>query len=193
MVSANVNRLFGGQGSYNSWASLKDSCPHSAMLTLNNKWHKQNALSTEVECQEFVYGLVRLAKPEVCLETGSYLGDMSEAIGRALMENGSGILHTCETDERLVPQVVKRTQHLPVIVHPCEGVEVIRDSAEPFDLAFIDSWWMPVRMAEVEAVVSRITPRGWLLLHDTCQNYGALHDWVEALGDWRSVVVQTPY
>ena len=61
-------------------------------------WSMIDGWTAEVETLEFLYALVRLTKPWICLETGAWHGHAASAIGRALRENGFGTLYTLECE-----------------------------------------------------------------------------------------------
>lgn len=68
----------------------------------NRIWERAIARSqtgnwaSEKEVFEFIYGFVRMIKPEFCLEIGTFEGDGAMAIGRALKENQHGYLWTAD-------------------------------------------------------------------------------------------------
>src|ERR1700682_4436155 len=48
------------------------------------------------DSQALLYSLIRLLKPEVAVEIGTYMASTTEAIARAIVANGTGILHTVD-------------------------------------------------------------------------------------------------
>lgn len=56
-------------------------------------------MSTEGEVLQVLFALVRVEKPEICVETGTYMGHGTKAISDALEMNGRGHLWTIELDE----------------------------------------------------------------------------------------------
>jgi predicted O-methyltransferase YrrM len=73
------------------------------LLIRGNKiWHQNearnypDAWASEVETSDFLYGFVRLIKPETCLEIGTFEGDASIAIARGLKDNNFGHLYTTD-------------------------------------------------------------------------------------------------
>ena len=63
------------------------------------RWHSRpDGQSTEIEVSELIGGLVRGLQPDTVVETGSYSGQTTEIILRALDENEHGTLVTCEVD-----------------------------------------------------------------------------------------------
>lgn len=65
----------------------------------SNRYGMFNTGSVECEVGEFLYGLVRVMKPERVLETGTHLGWAAGYIGMGLRHNQMGHLDTIEYDE----------------------------------------------------------------------------------------------
>lgn len=151
-------------------------------------------MSAEVETGELLYGMVRLAKPKICVETGTAQGETAWYIGRALQENGEGgQLYTAETEDAQIVLAIPKLRSLPVNIVRGKGIDLIKAIGSPIEFAFIDSWWVPVRLEEAEAIIPKMAEHSLLVLHDTCQNYGAVHDRVLELTHWQHLVFQTPY
>jgi len=49
-----------------------------------------------VECRAFIYALVRMSRPQVVAEIGTYFAGTAEVFARALWENGHGVLYTTD-------------------------------------------------------------------------------------------------
>lgn len=106
-------------------------CPHPEW------WHSESMSATEIEVSEFIGGLVRLIQPELCVETGTYLGQTSQLIGGALKKNGHGRLITLETQGGYCEVVRGLCADLPV-----EVVEMAAEAWTPpatIDFLFLDS------------------------------------------------------
>lgn len=61
-------------------------------------WSMFDIKTPAIETLEFIYGLVRLSKPELAVETGAWRGYVAVAVGKALKENGVGKMITLEPD-----------------------------------------------------------------------------------------------
>lgn len=70
----------------------------------------QDAMGVELEVAEFLYGLVRVMKPQRVCETGAYPGVATEAIVRGLEDNGVGHLHAIEAEEPYLVQMIEQFQ-----------------------------------------------------------------------------------
>src|SRR5438132_1540860 len=55
----------------------------------------KNALVSP-DSQALLYSLIRLQRPKVAVEIGTYLASTTEAMARAIVENGRGVLHTVD-------------------------------------------------------------------------------------------------
>jgi len=118
---------------------------------------------------DFLYGLIRVTKPTLCLETGTHHGDSAERIGRALVANGFGHLHSCEITPEYVEEARARVQGLPVTIAEMPGEALIRSIEEPCDFVFIDSGGAPVREEEVRLLGDHnVAPLGIVAMHDAC-------------------------
>lgn len=132
------------------------------------RWSAPDNMSVEHEVYDFLYGLVRVLKPELCFESGCYKGYSSVAIGKALLANGSGNLQTCDTDEEMVRATRVATWGLPVTVRQSSGVELAKELQGPprpipIDFAFLDSGGD--RHAELDAL--DLVPGATIVVHDS--------------------------
>jgi predicted O-methyltransferase YrrM len=136
-------------------------------------------LGVAYETADFLYGLVRLTKPGVVVETGTHVGDSAEAIGEALKANGFGHLYTCDTNLEMTERARVRLNGLPVTVVCCTGTELIyqRAARTTMDFVFIDSGSPAVRLEEVKLLGSEnISPLGIVAMHDACISYENLYE-----------------
>lgn len=166
-------------------------------------WHKSTLEGAENETSTLLAAMVRHQKPKRVLETGCAHGDTAEAIGEALHDNGRGILYTCDTDPAMCEKTRERCSGLPVQVFQQEGISLIGPddtsawsevelSCHRWDFAFIDSWWTPVRVAEVRKLRDWMNPGGLVCLHDVCQNYQGVYYAMQETG-WPNIVLHTTY
>lgn len=96
--------------------------------------------ATETEVFDFLYGIVRMTKPERVLEIGTFEGDTAIAIGKALRENGVGNLITLDIKDFDQEANVKEAgldKYVKCIKEkPDEFLAQLSDNS--FDMAFID-------------------------------------------------------
>lgn len=118
------------------------------ILTRGNKNWTQNYArnypeiwASENETSDFLYGLIRLIKPENCLEIGTFEGDASIAIGKALKDNNLGILFTTDIKDFGQIKNIENEQLLSIVecfIGTPERVNDILNHLSPKDFIFID-------------------------------------------------------
>lgn len=155
-------------------------------------YHKQSDIGVADEVGDLLYALIRVLKPQVCLETGTNVGDSAQRIGQALRDNGFGHLHTCDIDERHVEAGRKRFIGLPITVHQTTGRNLIQSCPPPFDFVFIDSGSPDERRDELMLLdVHNISPLGIVAWHDACVAYERMYDAFAPARDWPHLVIPT--
>lgn len=136
-------------------------CPHP------ERWHMYDSMTAEAEVLEFLRTLVTTLKPELVVETGSFLAVSTLWIAEGLRANGFGKIVSCEAD----PVVFAEAQKKVAASELAPYIELRNESSlemqieGTIDLFFSDSD-MPVREAEVRRFLPQIRPTGLILLHD---------------------------
>jgi len=132
-----------------------EDCQHPEL------WSARDGEASEYEVGDLLYGLIRIIKPGVVVETGCYLGDTTARMGEALRDNKHGRLHSCDLDIERVHFVQDRCRELPVQVLHMGGREMIRSLGQ-IDFAFIDGG---DRQEQVEDMIKG--PNCVIALHDS--------------------------
>ena len=131
------------------------------------RWSMMDSMTAEVEVLEFLATLVTTIKPELVVETGSFLGISTEWIARGLKRNGFGRVVSCEWDK----EVYERAKARFAASELREWMELRNESSlemkvdGTIDLLFSDSD-MPIREAEVKRFLPQMRPNGVILMHD---------------------------
>lgn len=145
------------------------------------QWSQPTRDATEDEVRDFLYGLVRLIKPEICLELGCHEGDASVAIGDALLKNDFGHLDTCDINLDFVEYTAQRVSGLPVSVFHCPARQ-LASRVSAVDFAFIDSG----KERFEEAKLIHFNHNAFMILHDSKQTeYPGLEDFRKV---WKQVL-----
>ena len=111
-----------------------------------------------IEEGEFIYGLVRAIKPEVCVETGTHKGFSASCIVDALEANKKGHLYTCDT----VPFAV--FAHDRMTFKHCRGDEL---ETPNIDLLFLDGAHGKTDvLEELDHFLPKLNPHALILFHD---------------------------
>lgn len=126
------------------------------------KWESPDEDATEYETGDFLYGLVRLIKPRIVLETGSHRGHATKRISEALQANDDiGILYTCDIYETKVDYI--KSLRYPQVEAIFEHGHILARELRNVDLAFLDSGAQRVQ----EARALQMSPGGFVVLHDS--------------------------
>ena len=151
-------------------------CPHP------ERWRMYDSMTAEAEVLEFLRTLVTTIKPELIVETGSFLGVSTLWMAEGLRANGFGRIISCEFDPVVFAKALER-----VAASGLERfIELRNDSSlemkveGTIDLFFSDSD-TPIRAAEVRRFLPQIRPTGLILMHDASSHMKTVRDAAFAL------------
>jgi predicted O-methyltransferase YrrM len=165
-------------------------CPHP------ERWHMYDSMTAEVEVLEFLRTLVTTVKPELVVETGSFLGVSTLWIAEGLRANGFGKIVSCEFD----PVVFAKAKEKIEASELSKWIELRNESSldmkieGTIDLFFADSD-MPIRESEVKRFLPQIRSTGLILMHDASSHLKTVRDAafkMEADGLLSCVFLPTP-
>src|SRR5471030_1056822 len=136
-------------------------CPHP------ERWSMYDSMTAEVEVLEFLRTLVTTIKPELVVETGSFLGVSTLWIAEGLRSNGFGKIISCEYDSKVFLAAKEK-----IDAHALAPFIELRNESSlemhvdgMIDLFFSDSD-LPIRELEIRRFLPQIRPTGLILLHD---------------------------
>jgi predicted O-methyltransferase YrrM len=136
-------------------------CPHP------ERWSMYDSMTAEVEVLEFLRALVTTIKPNLVVETGTFMGVSTLWIAEAMRLNGFGRIISCESDPNVFEtarQKIAASEFRDLIDLRSESsLEMKVDGT--IDLFFSDSD-MPIREQEVRRYLPQISPFGIILMHD---------------------------
>src|SRR5437764_4051129 len=184
--------------------SARSADPVAAILAMPEfqdtvRWFAENPAAqrslVSPDTQALLFTLVRNLKPANVFEIGSYRCGSSEAICRALCENGMGTLHTTDPFGGGVvpaillkwPEAMRRHVHFHVLdsmafymlmtsIRTCAGLIFI-DGNHEYEFALFD----------LQAAARHLVPGGFVLLDNVSQPgpFFAAMDFMRANSDWR--------
>ena len=136
-------------------------CPHP------ERWRMYDAMTAEVEVLEFLKTLVTTLKPNLVVETGTFMGVSTLRIAEGLKENGFGRVITIEFDPKIHEAAQKKFQDsgLASWIDSRLGSSLDFQLDEQIDLLFSDSE-LEIREKEVRRFLPRMNPNGIILMHD---------------------------
>jgi predicted O-methyltransferase YrrM len=136
-------------------------CPHP------ERWSMYDSMTAEVEVLEFLRTLVTTIKPNLVVETGSFLGASTLVIAEGLRMNGLGRIVSCESDGKVfaaAKEKIDASEFRDLIDLRNESSLEMKIEGT-IDLFFSDSD-MPIREQEVRCYLPQISPFGLILMHD---------------------------
>lgn len=160
------------------------------------RWSMYDSMTAEAEVLEFLRTLVTTIKPELVVETGSFLGVSTVWIAEGLKENGFGRVVSCEYD----PLVFAKAQQKIAESGLSEWIDLRNESSlemrveGAIDLLFSDSD-MPIREQEVKRYLPQMNPQGLILMHDASSHLKVVREAafkMEAEGLVSVVLLPTP-
>ncbi len=121
----------------------------------------------EAQVGEFLYGLVRMMRPQYVIETGTYSGISAMYMALGLRDNKFGYLDTIEYEEshykRAKERFIKLELQNIIIQHHCSSFDYIFH--HNYDLMFLDTE-PSSRFKELVQYFPRLNPGGRIFIHD---------------------------
>jgi hypothetical protein len=130
-----------------------------------------NDAGIEVETGEFLYGFVRMLKPDNVLETGTHIGVGASYMGMALKDNNKGHLYTIEYLPEIHEQAVARIQQMGLNGIVDTLLMDVKDFVPEKTYKFILLDTEPqTRFAELIKFFPSLEERGFVFIHDLHAN-----------------------
>src|SRR5215470_9880068 len=146
-------------------------CPHP------ERWSMYDSMTAEVEVLEFLRTLVTTIKPNLVVETGTFMGVSTLWLAEALRLNGFGRIVSCEFDPKMfeaAKQKIDASEFRDLIDLRNESSLEMKVEGT-IDLFFSDSD-MPIREQEVKRFLPQINPNGIILMHDASSHHKVVRD-----------------
>jgi predicted O-methyltransferase YrrM len=165
-------------------------CPHPEL------WKMYDSMSAEVEVLDFLRQLVITLKPNLVVETGTFMGVSTLAIAEGLKQNGFGRVITVEFDPKVFAKAKERidASGLAPWIDARNQSSLDLQVEGTIDLLFSDSD-IHARESEVRHFLPQISPTGLILIHDASSLQKVVREAalrLEAEGLISVVLVPTP-
>jgi len=146
------------------------------------RWSMIDGKTAELETLEFLYSIVRLLKPSLIVETGTWHGHSAVAVAKALRQNGFGKLVTFEIDTETCAVAKRRfeQENLTKFVELRNESPVTGSVNGSIDLMLLDSE-LPLRISEFEHFRHQLSPGAIAIFHDTSTTHRVVREGVEDL------------
>lgn len=150
------------------------------------EWLMFNPGGVECEVGEFLYGLVRMIKPDTILETGTHKGISACYMGLALKENNNGTLISLEFQDYLADEALATLNLLKVnkriIIYRVSSLE-FKIEERQLDLLFLDTE-PDLRFKEFVRFYDNVKPGGFILIHDLNIDLGLSGTKLHGMDNW---------
>ena len=141
------------------------------------RWHMYDSMTAEAEVLEFLRTLVTTLKPELVVETGSFLGVSTLWMAEGMAANGFGKIISCEFDPIVFAKAQEKIGGSPL----ARFIELRNESSldmsveGTIDIFFSDSD-VDIRAAEVKRFLPQIRSTGLILMHDASSHMKTVRD-----------------
>jgi predicted O-methyltransferase YrrM len=155
-----------GEAQQPEYTPPTEECPHP------ERWTMLDSMSAEVEILEFLKQIVLTLKPELIVETGTFIGASTIRMAEGLRENGFGKIVTCEFDPVVFAKAKERidASGLGKWIEARNQSSLEMKIEGTIDLFFSDSH-VPIREEEIRRFLPQIDPNGLILMHDASSHY----------------------
>lgn len=153
------------------WAASTPECPFP------EKWHMVDAQSAEIEVLEFLKSLVSTVKPDLIVETGTFIGHSAIKMAEGLRANGSGRIISIEYDPAIYAKAMENIEAsgLGSWIECCNASSLDTRIDGLIDILYSDSD-TKIREAEIRKFLPQIRPRGLVLVHDASSQFGVVRE-----------------
>ncbi|HET9183607.1 MAG TPA: CmcI family methyltransferase [Candidatus Angelobacter sp.] len=160
-----------GEFVQSEWIPPTPECAHP------ERWQMLDPQSAEVEVLDLLEALIKAVKPELIVETGTFIGHSAIRMARALQSNGFGRIITIEYDPIVF---AKARQNIDgsglgrwIEYRNASSLETAIKGA--IDLLYCDSD-VNIREQEVRRFLPQVRPRGLVLIHDASSHFKVVRE-----------------
>ena len=160
-----------GEFRQSEWIPPTPECPNP------ERWQMLDPQSAEVEVLDLLESLIRVVKPELIVETGTFIGHSAIRMARALRENGIGRIITIEYDPVVYAKAKQQIDASGVARWiECRNASSLDTTIHgAIDLFYSDSD-INIREQEVRRFLPQIKPRGLVLIHDASSHFKVVRE-----------------
>jgi prolipoprotein diacylglyceryltransferase/predicted O-methyltransferase YrrM len=148
------------------------------------RWRMFDTMTAEVEVLDFLKCLMTTVKPNLVVETGTFLAVSTIYMAEGLKQNGSGKIITCEPDKEVFAKAKEKIEASGLkkfIDFRCESSLETRVTGT-IDVLFCDS--LPeLREPEVRHFLPQINPNGLILMHDASSHLKTVREAAKRMED----------
>jgi predicted O-methyltransferase YrrM len=140
-------------------------------------WKMADSQTTELEIIDFLKALVVAVKPQLIVETGTFLGYTTVKMAEGLKENGFGKIITIEYDPAIFAKAQERIKAsgLSHWIDSRNASSLDTKIEGAIDILFSDSH-LTIREKEIRRFLPQVDPRGLILIHDASSHFKVVRE-----------------
>jgi len=160
-----------GESVQDEYVPPTPECPHPEL------WKMVDSQTSELEVLDYLKSVVMTVKPQLIVETGTFLGYSAVKMAEGLKANGFGRIITIEYDPAIFGKAKERIDASGL----GEWIEYRNESSlesridGTIDLLFSDSH-LTIREQEIRRFLPQIDPRGLILIHDASSHFRVVRE-----------------
>lgn len=158
------------------WVPPTPECPFP------ERWKMLDAQSAEIEVLDFLKALIVAVKPDVVVETGTFIGHSAISMAEGLKQNGFGKIITTEFDLKVYEKARQNIQASGlskwIEVHRASSLDLQVD--DQIDILYSDSE-PSIREQEVRRFLPKLKTGGLVLIHDANSSFKVVREAALAL------------
>ena len=146
-------------------------CPHPEL------WKMMDSQTSELEVLDFLKSLVITIKPQLIVETGTFLGYGTLKMAEGLKENGFGKIITIEYDPAIFAKAKERIEASGLAAWIESRNESSLDARieGSIDFLYSDSE-LKIREQEIRKFLPQLDPRGLIAVHDASSHFAIVRE-----------------
>lgn len=179
-----------GEFVQSEWIPPTPECAHP------ERWQMLDPQSAEIEVLDLLEVLIKAVKPELIVETGTFIGHSAIRMARALQANSFGKIITVEYDPAVFAKAKQNidASGLGRWIEYRNASSLETTIKGTIDLLYCDSD-VNIREQEVRRFLPQVRARGLVLIHDASSHFKVVREAalrLEAEGLLSVVLVSTP-
>jgi predicted O-methyltransferase YrrM len=160
-----------GEFTQPEWAAPTPECPFP------EKWHMVDAQSAELEVLGLLKSIVTAVKPDLIVETGTFIGHSAIKMAEGLRDNGFGRVITIEYDQDIFAKARQNIDASGVSEWiECRNASSLETEVSgAIDILYSDSD-TKIRESEVRKFLPQVKTGGLILVHDSSSQFKVVRE-----------------
>ncbi len=160
-----------GESVQREYTPATPECPHPEL------WRMMDSQTSELEVLDFLKSLVMTIKPNLIVETGTFLGYGTIKMAEGLKANGFGRIITIEYDPEIYAKAAERfdASGLGSWIESRNESSLDTRIEGSIDFLYSDSE-LNIREQEIRKFLPQLNPRGLIAVHDASSHFAVVRE-----------------